>query len=637
MSDNNNSGWGSRVGLILAMAGNAVGLGNFLRFPVQAVQNGGGAFIIPYLICFLIMGIPLLWIEWASGRYGGNLGNHSTPFIFDSMNKRKIWKYIGVFGIFTNIGVAAYYCYIESWTLSYVYHSVAQTFNGLSDVETSKFFENYTTVGSSSTGIPYESVVFYIVCLLLNTWILSKGLGGVEKVAKIGVPLLLIFGALLAVKSLTLGTSGATPANPDANAWDGINFLWTPQFSSLLDMKVWLAAAGQIFFTLSLGMGTIHCYASYIKKRDDIALNSLSAGFTNEFVEVVLGSLIVVPIAAGYLGLDWVINNAGFGMAFQTMPYLFQNWGQALATFAGVCWFGLLFFAGITSSLAMGTPWMGFMNDEFGWNRKKGAWSFGLIVLIMGLPTVFFFNEGVFDQYDYWAGTVSLVVFALCEIILFAWIFGMTKGWDEINKGSDIKLPKIYKPIIKYVTPVILIIVFIGALITPKDNDWNAAFKNGWELDDGSIVSKLTNRDIKVNKDYFSDHKEFDQNDGIVSTITKVDSTKTINLEIMDTLKFYRNKFGQVKQAKNEKILRSLGKDYMFFDSVSVSKTYTFKNTDKIVVQVGDVLHLGDKIAEGKFTNNSFYVVLGRVLLLALFVFISILVWKAGKNKLKHP
>jgi len=106
--------------LILAMAGNAVGLGNFLRFPVQAVNNGGGAFIIPYLVCFLLMGIPLLWIEWSMGRFGGRSNNHSTPFILDTMTKRSFWKYFGVFGIFTNIAVAAYYCYIESWTMSYV-------------------------------------------------------------------------------------------------------------------------------------------------------------------------------------------------------------------------------------------------------------------------------------------------------------------------------------------------------------------------------------------------------------------------------------------------------------------------------------------------------------------------------------
>ncbi|MGV9005020.1 sodium-dependent transporter [Flavobacterium sp.] len=494
--------WGSRVGLILAMAGNAVGLGNFLRFPVQAVQNGGGAFIIPYLICFLLMGIPLLYIEWSSGRFGGRFGNHSTPYILDSMVKGRILKYIGVFGIFTNVAVAAYYCYIESWTMSYVYHSLNGTFEGMSQHGVAQFFNNYVDISKSSTGIPYEAVVFYILCLLLNTFILSKGLKGIEKVAKIGMPLLILFGVLLAIRGLTLGTSGASELFPNANAWDGLNFLWTPQYDSILDLKVWMAAAGQIFFTLSVGMGTIHCYAAYMDSKDDIALNAVSAGFMNEFVEVVLGSLIVIPIAAGYLGLDWVLQNAGFGMAFQTMPYLFQQWGPVLAAVAGLLWFGLLFFAGITSSLAMGTPWIGFMRDEFNWGQNKGAWSFGLLILIMGLPTVIFYQQGVFDEYDYWAGTVSLVVFAMLETILFSWIFGMKKGWAEIISGADIKVPLIYKFIIKFVTPVMLIIIFLGSLFKPLNNDWSGNVSsllsgNGWNLDNGSIIKTITHAGIK--------------------------------------------------------------------------------------------------------------------------------------------
>ncbi|MDX5426736.1 MAG: sodium-dependent transporter [Bacteroidota bacterium] len=467
MSTNTDS-WGSRVGLILAMAGNAVGLGNFLRFPVQAVQNGGGAFIIPYLVCFLLMGIPLLWMEWGMGRFGGAKGHHSTPFILDTMNKRRIWKYIGVFGIFTNIAVASYYCYIESWTMSYVYHSIIGTFRGMDQAQVADFFVTYTTIGKSTTGIPYEAVVFYILCLLLNTWILSKGLGGVEKVAKIGVPMLLIFGAFLAIRGLTLGESGASAEHPDANAWDGFNFLWTPQFDSLSNPKVWLAAAGQIFFTLSVGMGTVHCYASYLKMKDDVALNAVTSGFTNEFVEVVLGSMIVIPIAAGYLGMDWVRENAGFGMAFQTMPFLFEKWGVILATFAGVFWFGLLFFAGITSSLAMGTPWVGFLQDEFDWKQRSAAWSFGLIILIFGLPTVLFFNYGVFDEYDYWGGTVSLVIFALIEAILFSWIFGIKRGWETVTAGADLKIPIFFKFVMKYITPALLLFVFVGSLITPR-------------------------------------------------------------------------------------------------------------------------------------------------------------------------
>ena len=457
----NKESWGSRVGLILAMAGNAVGLGNFLRFPVQAIQNGGGAFIIPYLVCFLLMGLPLLYVEWAMGRFGGKSKNHSTPFILDSMDKRKMWKYIGVFGIFTNIAVAAYYCYLESWTLSYVWHSIKGSFVGKDQLEVAQFFGNYISLST------IEPIVFWIICLLFNTWILSKGLsGGVEKTAKIGMPLLILFGVILAIKGITL-QGGENGAINDGTV--GLNYLWTPDFSSIWNFKVWLAAAGQIFFTLSLGMGSIHCYASYVNERDDIALNSQSAGWMNEFVEVVLGSSILIPIAIGYLGIDQVVEmtkTGGLGLGFKTLPYLFQQWGPIFSVLAGVMWFGLLFFAGITSSLAMGTPWMAFLEDEFGWNRTKAAWSFGLVVFVLGLPTVLFFNQGVFDEYDYWAGTVSLVVFALIEIILFSWVFGIDKGWREINLGSDIKVPLAYKFIIKYITPLILSVVFFGSLPT---------------------------------------------------------------------------------------------------------------------------------------------------------------------------
>ena len=488
--------WGSRVGLILAMAGNAVGLGNFLRFPAQAVQNGGGAFIIPYLVCFLLLGIPLLWIEWSLGRFGGRGGNHSTPFILNEMGKKTMWKYIGVFGIFTNVAVAAYYCYIESWTLSYVMHSVVGTFNGMDQTAVSNFFSDYVDIEKSTLGIPYEAVVFYLLCLLLNTFILSKGLDGVEKVAKIGMPMLIMFGIFLAIRAITLksGTDGAL-----FDGVVGLNYLWTPDFTSLSNPNVWLAAAGQIFFTLSVGMGTVHCYASYLNSKDDVALNAMSAGWMNEFVEVVVGASIVIPITVGYFGVDGMLEIAkqgSFALGFKTMPYLFAQWGPILAPIAGIMFFGLLFFAGITSSLAMGTPWMGFMHDEFGWSRKMGAWSFGLFVLIIGLPTVFFYNYGVFDEYDEWAGTNSLFVFALAETILFAWIFGYKKGWEEIKLGADFKVPEFFKYIIGFVTPTLLVIVFLANIIKPLGNVWGAAFSNifthGWTLDDSSLIKKIT-------------------------------------------------------------------------------------------------------------------------------------------------
>jgi neurotransmitter:Na+ symporter, NSS family len=172
------------------------------------------------------------------------------------------------------------------------------------------------------------------------------------------------------------------------------------------------------------------------------------------------------------------------------LPYLFDQWGPVMAVIAGVMWFGLLFFAGITSSLAMGTPVMGFLQDEFKFKRGNAALTFGIAVFLMGLPTVLFFNYGVFDEYDYWAGTFALVVFAMFEIILFSWIFGMRPrkegepllkwlvnldvGWKEITAGADIVIPKIFRFFIKFVTPALLLFVFANAL----PDVWNKLMNN---------------------------------------------------------------------------------------------------------------------------------------------------------------
>jgi len=602
----NTESWGSRVGLVLAMAGNAVGFGNFLRFPVQAVQNGGGAFIIPYLVSFILMGIPLLFIEWSSGRFGGKFGHHSTPFILQSMDKRRIWKYVGVFGIFSNIAIAAYYCYIESWTMSYIYHSLAGSFDGLSQYAVAAFFADYLDLSTTTTGIPYEALVFFLLCLALNTWILSKGLSaGIEKVAKIGVPLLILFGIFLAFKGITL-KAGQDHAVLDGTV--GLNFLWTPDFTSLANPKVWLAAAGQIFFTLSVGMGSIQCYASYLKERDDVALNAMSAGWMNEFVEIVLGSAVIIPIAIGYLGIDKVIeltNIGGLGLGFRTMPYLFEQWGPVLSAVAGASFFGLLFFAGITSSLAMGTPGMGFMMDEFNWSRKRSALAFGIVVLLLGLPTIFFFADGVFDEYDYWAGTVSLVVFALLESVLFSWIFGLKKGWREITSGADINVPIIYRFIIKYITPVMLILVFTGAFLRPAGDNWSNISLRGWKLHNESILGQLTHQGAGPNNTWFA--KSF-----YAETAGIVDSVYTDN----------KNKFYLRTSAVDE-------------SGRLVLKVYKYKpQHHQLLVEKGDMIAAGQVLYIGKITNRVFYLDMARLLLVALFVAISILVFIAYRKQL---
>ncbi|MGQ9846208.1 MAG: sodium-dependent transporter [Bacteroidales bacterium] len=587
--------WGTRVGLILAMAGNAVGLGNFLRFPVQAIQNGGGAFLIPYFVSFLLLGIPLLWVEWSIGKYGGMFGKHTTPFMFHNMNKMWIWKYVGVFGIFTNIAIASYYSYIESWTISYVYHSIVGTFSSMNQHEVASFFNRYLDVSSVTTGIPYESLIFFLVCLSLNVWILSKGLSaGIEKASKIGIPLLILFGIFLAIKALTL------KAGHEGAIYDGIvglNYLWTPHFDSLANPKVWLAAAGQIFFTLSVGMGSIQCYASYLKEKDDVALNSMAAGWTNEFIEVIIGSSIIIPIAIGYFGVDKVVDLVqigGLGLGFKTMPYLFAQWGPVLAAIAGTAFFGLLFFAGITSTLAMGQPVMALLQDEFSLTRKKSAIAFGLSVLILALPPIFFFQYGVFDEYDYWAGTVTLVVFAMLEVILFSWIFGLKKGWKILTTGAEIKVPIIYKFILKFITPLILIFVFLGALIRPAHDDWSTLFTSKYELHEESILGKILNKGIKYNKKYFANTYYSEWN----GTVTNISSQSIIIL-----------------------------------DESGNSHTIELSTNDKPLVKVNQPIEAGKPIYQGFVINHIFWITLSRLLLVAVFLSIAWLVYKAHKKQ----
>jgi hypothetical protein len=435
------------------------------------------------------------------------------------------------------------------------------------------------------------------------------------------MPILILFGVILAIRGITLGTSGGAAGCTDCDSHLGLNFLWEPQFGSLTDPKVWLAAAGQIFFTLSVGMGTIQCYAAYVRENDDIALNAMSAGWMNAFVEVVLGASVVIPIAVGYLGLDWVKENAGFAMAFQTMPYLFGQWGQILGTLGGVMWFGLLFFAGITSSLAMGTPWIGFMRDEFGWNTKKGAWTFGLITAIMGLPTVFFFANGLFDEYDYWAGTVSLVVFALAESVLFGWIFGIDKGWEELKRGADIEIPEVFKFIMKYVTPLLLAVIFLSSLLKPKDGDWSAVFSGSFELDASSIIGRMYNKGVTHNRSYFAGYLQAETSGKVVN----LDLNKNA-FDLQVSKKFFKNEQGKIKPFKGEAGVQT-------FDSLVIVKSYAFDSSKKITVSDGQDIQPGDKIASGSFVNDILFLDLGKTLLVLLFAFISFLVYLASKRR----
>ena len=252
--------WGTRVGLILAMAGNAVGLGNFLRFPVQAAQNGGGAFMIPYFFCFLLLGIPLMWVEWSIGRHGGRYGHSSTPGMMERLWRHPLAKYAGVLGLFMPLVVMVYYTYIESWSLGYAMFSATGRYWGASAFEPMRaFLHSYqgyapdmTDPAVAGAGLHYFTSVWpayalFALTLGTNVWILSKGVsGGIEAIAKIAMPTLFLFAFVLVIRVLTLGTPD--PSIPDASVAAGMGFVWNPVPEALTNPNVWLAAAGQVDF-----------------------------------------------------------------------------------------------------------------------------------------------------------------------------------------------------------------------------------------------------------------------------------------------------------------------------------------------------------------------------------------------------
>lgn len=452
--------WGSKIGIILAVAGSAVGLGNFLRFPVQAVRNGGGIFMIPYIVSFLLLGLPLMWIEWTAGRFGGGFGHGTAPGIFHTMwSKNRFIKYFGVIGIFGPLVIFMYYTYIESWLLGYAVFTFTPKFASLSTAEQLREFLSWYRDS-------WWSYLFFVITFAANITVVYFGIKkGIEKFCNWAMPLLLVLAIFLVIRVLTFGTPD--PAFPERNPIKGLEFLWTPDLSKLLDPKVWLAAAGQIFFTLSVGIGVILTYASYLRKTDDVILSGLTSAATNEFVEVVLGGSIIIPAAFTFLGPEETVKVAAsgaFDLGFVTMPVIFKQ--VPLGNIFAFIWFVLLFLAGITSSVSLAQPSIAFLEDEFDIPKKDAVLIYSVITFLLCQPSIFLLKYGVIDELDFWGGTFCLVLFGCIESILFSWVYGIDTAWEEMHSGADIKLPKVYKFIIKYITPTILIVILVSYLLT---------------------------------------------------------------------------------------------------------------------------------------------------------------------------
>ncbi len=520
------------------MAGNAIGLGNFLRFPRLAAEYGGGSFLIPYFIALLLLGIPLMWIEWTMGRYGGIFGHHTTPGMFGRMTRSRWGTIIGSLGVSLPLLFAIYYTYIESWTFAYatfaatgqlntgdeaklkselppeipgmtresifeklsfdpitkkVPEGATLDFSTWSDstqaaafakldldgdkklteaelepvlkplmrLHTFRFLREYQGVASTEDRQYFTSLApaisFWLISVAINVWILSRGIsGGIEILAKIAMPLLFLFAGILVVSVFCYGTPN--PEYPERSVWAGLKYVWQPKFNSLLDPEVWLVAAGQIFFTLSIGTGSIQAYSCYLKRDEDCAATGLATVATNEFAEVILGGSIAIPIAVASFGLvatQAIASSGSFDLGFVAMPVIFEQ--MRFGRLLGTMWFSLLFLAGITSSVGLCQPMIAFLREAFGWERRAAALACGAALFFFGLPIIFLLGHGYLDEYDNWVGTVGLIVFGLIETIIFGWLFGYANMREEMIRGQQFKIPEWFYPVIRYVVPVFLV------------------------------------------------------------------------------------------------------------------------------------------------------------------------------------
>jgi SNF family Na+-dependent transporter len=469
--------WGTRVGVVLAVAGSAVGLGNFLRFPGQAAQNGGGAFLIPYFCALVFLGIPIGWAEWTMGRYGGKKGFHSAPGIFGVIGRGSFARYLGGIAALIPLAVSFYYVFIEAWTVGYFLKFLT---GGLGidraapiadqTATSAAYYQGFTGAhenGILFTGDSHFTLICWAVVFTLNILLVYRGISkGIEKFCTWAMPGMAICALIVLIRVLTLGTPD--PAVPEQNVVNGLGYMWNPDFSKLGSFQTWLAAAGQIFFSLSVGFGIIVNYASYMKAKSDVVLSGLTSAATNELFEVGFGGMITLTASFVFLGLSGTIaavKTGSFGLGFNTLPVVFAHMGP-IGNLVGAIWFFMLFLAAITSSISMYQPAVAFLKEATGASHGKSTSMIVGLGTLGSVLTIWFTKDGAFwSTLDFWVGTFLIFIVAAIEIILFSWVFGIDRGLREAHQGAAFRVPGLFRFVMKWVAPLYLLVVFVGFCI----------------------------------------------------------------------------------------------------------------------------------------------------------------------------
>ncbi len=436
--------WGSRIGFILAASGSAVGLGNIWKFPYVTGANGGGAFVFIYLGCVLVLGLPIMIAELVIGRHTGR----DPVGAFKNMMGDSKWKYVGYLGVLSGFFILSFYSVIGGWTLNYIVKSVQGVIGSIDSISSASMIFNEFIQS------PGEIIVYHMLFMLMTMTIVIKGINdGIEKWSKLLMPLLLVLLLALIVKGISM-----------KGGMKGVEFLLSPDFSKITLTSV-LTAFGHSFFTLSLGMGAMITYGSYLSRNDKIFSSGLYIVGLDTLIAIMAGLAIFPAVFA--MGMDPA---AGPGLIFNIVPAVFgkMNYG----TIFSIIFFVLLLIAALTSAISLLEVVVAHITDEKGWSRKKAVIIFGLVIFVLGIPSALsfgvlsdlkiFFSVNFFDFMDKLTERYMLPLGGFFIALSLGWKYGLHKTAHELDgELKNTLLINIWPFMLKYVSPVVLFIFFI--------------------------------------------------------------------------------------------------------------------------------------------------------------------------------
>ena len=446
--------FGSRMAVIMALAGSAIGLGNIWRFPYLVGQDGGAAFVIIYVICTLVISLPIFFAESVIGRRSG--ANCRGAFI--ELGKGTAWPYLGFLMVFTPLWIVSYYSVVGGWSLEYLVQALRLDFVRLGPDAVSGSFERFI----SRTWAP---LACHLTFLAVTVTIVALGVkSGIEKFSKICLPILFVLVVLIAVYSVTL-----------PGAQKGVAYLFKPDFSKLT-LRSCLDALGQSFFSLSLGMGIVITYSSYVSKKENLMVSGAGTAVSDLLFAILAGVAIMPAVFAA--GIE---PGSGPGLIFDTLPYIFAQMGleaPILSSIAAILFFVTILFAALTSSVSLIEVGVAYLTEERGFKR---GWACVFLFAVTGALGVLcslsfgplagtkVFGMGFFDLFDTFASNVLLTVGGLLVVLFVGWKLPKADVFDELTNGGkkrrNVRLFPYFYFLIRYVAPVGVAVLILSTLL----------------------------------------------------------------------------------------------------------------------------------------------------------------------------